>query len=58
MIQFKINKAIKDETGFAFTTKTGIYGTDYLMRALVTARCPRFNEFRNYFVSLTAAPGL
>ena len=37
MIQFKINKDIKDESGFAFTTKTGIYGTDYLMRALVTA---------------------
>ena len=37
MIQFKINKAIKNENGFAFTTKTGIYGTDYLMRALITA---------------------
>jgi hypothetical protein len=37
MIQFKINKAIENENGFAFTTKTGIYGTDYLMRALVTA---------------------
>ena len=37
MLQFKINKAIKDENGWAFTTKTGIYGTDYLMRALVTA---------------------
>jgi hypothetical protein len=37
MIQFKINKAIRDENGFAYTTKTGIYGTDYLMRALVTA---------------------
>ena len=37
MIQFKINKAVHDENGFAFTTKTGIYGTDYLMRALVTA---------------------
>ena len=37
MIQFKNNKAIKDENGWAFTTKTGIYGTDYLMRALITA---------------------
>jgi hypothetical protein len=37
MLQFKINKAIKDENGWAFTTKTGIYGTDYLMRALITA---------------------
>ena len=37
MLQFKINKAIKNENGWAFTTKTGLYGTDYLMRALVTA---------------------
>lgn len=37
MLQYKINKAIKDERGWAFTTKTGIYGTDYLMRALITA---------------------
>jgi hypothetical protein len=37
MIQFKINKAIENDNGFAFKTKTGIYGTDYLMRALVTA---------------------
>ncbi|TXL80396.1 DUF1254 domain-containing protein [Vineibacter terrae] len=37
MIQFKINKDIKDINGWAYTTKTGIYGTDYLMRALITA---------------------
>lgn len=37
MLQFKINKDITDENGWAFTTKTGIYGTDYLMRALITA---------------------
>jgi hypothetical protein len=37
MIQFKINKAIENDNGFAFTTKTGIYGTDYLIRALITA---------------------
>ncbi len=37
MIQYKINKDMKDENGWGFTTKTGIYGTDYLMRALVTA---------------------
>jgi hypothetical protein len=37
MIQFKINKDVKDENGWGFTTKTGIYGTDYLMRALITA---------------------
>jgi len=37
MIQFKINKEVKDINGWGFTTKTGLYGTDYLMRALVTA---------------------
>jgi hypothetical protein len=37
MLQFKINKQVKDINGWAFTTKTGLYGTDYLMRALVTA---------------------
>ena len=37
MLQFKINKDMKDENGWGFTTKTGIYGTDYLMRALITA---------------------
>jgi hypothetical protein len=37
MLQYKINKAMKDVNGWGFTTKTGIYGTDYLMRALVTA---------------------
>ncbi len=37
MLQFKINKAITHQNGWAFTTKTGIYGADYLMRALITA---------------------
>jgi len=37
MLQFKINPAVKDINGWHYTTKTGIYGTDYLMRALVTA---------------------
>jgi hypothetical protein len=37
MLQFKINRAVKHDNGWNFTTKTGIYGTDYLMRALVTA---------------------
>jgi len=37
MIQFKINKDVKDNNGWTFTTKTGLYGTDYLMRALITA---------------------
>ena len=37
MLQFKVNKAITGENGWAFTTRTGIYETDYLMRALITA---------------------
>jgi len=37
MLQFKINKDVKDVNGWGYTTKTGIYGTDYPMRALVSA---------------------
>ncbi len=37
MLQFKINKDVQHINGWNFTTKTGTYGTDYLMRALVTA---------------------
>ncbi|MBZ9792088.1 DUF1254 domain-containing protein [Rhizobium sp. 3T7] len=37
MLQFKINSQVKNIDGWAFTTKTGLYGTDYLMRALITA---------------------
>ena len=37
MLQFKLNKELKDINGWMFTTKTGLYGTDYLMRAFVTA---------------------
>ncbi len=37
MVQFKINKEVKNVKGWGFTTATGLYGTDYLMRALITA---------------------
>ena len=38
MLQFKISDGdVKDINGWGFTTKTGLYGTDYLQRALVTA---------------------
>jgi len=37
MLQFKINRNVKHINGWNFTTRTGLYGTDYLMRALVTA---------------------
>jgi len=37
MIQFKVNKAIRNVNGWAFDSQTGVYGTDYLNRALITA---------------------
>lgn len=36
-LQFKINKEVQHVNGWGFTTKTGLYGTDYLMRAFITA---------------------
>ena len=35
MAQFKV--AGKNDNGWIYTTKTGVYGTDYLQRALITA---------------------
>ena len=37
MLQFKTNPAVRDINGWNYITKTGVYGTDYLVRALVTA---------------------
>ena len=37
MLQFKINRNVKHINGWNFTTTTGIYGTDYPMRALISA---------------------
>ncbi|WP_375789796.1 DUF1254 domain-containing protein [Bradyrhizobium sp. Pha-3] len=37
MLQFKVSKDIKDENGWAYTTKGGVYGTEYLFRALCCA---------------------
>jgi hypothetical protein len=37
MLQFRVNRDVKHINGWNFTTKTGIYGTDYRMRALVSA---------------------
>jgi hypothetical protein len=37
MIQFKINKNMKDESGWGYTTEGGVYGTEYLFRAFCTA---------------------
>ena len=41
LAQYKINKEVKDINGWGFTTKTGLYGTDYRMRALITAAAPQ-----------------
>jgi hypothetical protein len=59
MIQFRINSAVKDVNGWGFTTRTGIYGTDYLMRALVTAIGLGANRPQDavYPTSLKAADG-
>jgi hypothetical protein len=37
MLQFKLGKAVKNINGWMFDAETGIYGTDYLNRAFVTA---------------------
>lgn len=37
MLQFKIGKAVKNVNGWLFDTQTGVYGTDYLNRAFITA---------------------
>ncbi len=37
MLQYRVNPAMTDTNGWGYTLKTGLYGTDYLMRALVTA---------------------
>ena len=37
MLQFKVNKDVKNVNGWMFDTETGLYGTGYLNRALVTA---------------------
>lgn len=37
MLQLKVNKSVKNINGWLYDTVTGVYGTDYLNRALVTA---------------------
>ncbi|RZN16379.1 DUF1254 domain-containing protein [Bradyrhizobium sp. Leo121] len=37
LLQTKVNDAVKHVNGWIYDTKTGIYGTDYLNRAIVTA---------------------
>ena len=37
MLQFKVGKPVRNENGFMYDSVTGIYGTDYLNRAFITA---------------------
>ncbi len=37
MLQFKVGKAVKDINGWVYDSEGGVYGTDYLNRAFVTA---------------------
>lgn len=37
MLQFKVGKSVKNLNGWMFDSVTGIYGTDYLNRAFITA---------------------
>jgi hypothetical protein len=37
MLQFKVGKSVKNIKGWMFDSVTGLYGTDYLNRAFVTA---------------------
>ncbi|GGC64951.1 DUF1254 domain-containing protein [Chelatococcus reniformis] len=59
MLQFKVNDAVQHINGWNFTTKTGLYGTDYLMRALITAIGLGANRPQDavYPTSLKAATG-
>ena len=59
MLQFKINREVKHDDGWNFTTKTGLYDTDYLMRALITAIGLGANRPQDavYPTSLKAANG-
>jgi hypothetical protein len=37
MLQFKVGKSVRHINGWLFDSETGIYGTDYLNRAFITA---------------------
>lgn len=37
MLQFKVNDTVRHVNGWNIFTKTGLYGTDYLLRAFITA---------------------
>ncbi|NKK61953.1 DUF1254 domain-containing protein [Rhizobium leguminosarum bv. viciae] len=61
MLHFKFSDGdVKDINGWGFTTKTGIYGTDYIQRALLTAIGLGANRPQDaiYPTSLKSASGL
>jgi hypothetical protein len=59
MLQFKVGKSVKNINGWMFDSVTGIYGTDYLNRALVTAVGLGANRVQDavYPTSLKGADG-
>jgi hypothetical protein len=59
MLQFKHGKSIKNINGWMFDTVTGVYGTDYLNRAFVTAIGLGANRIQDavYPTSLKGADG-
>ncbi len=59
MFQFKVGKSVKNINGWMFDSVTGIYGTDYLNRAFVTAIGLGANRIQDavYPTSLKAADG-
>ena len=59
MLQIKVNSAVKNINGWVFDSMTGIYGTNYLNRALVTAIGLGANRVKDavYPTSLKSATG-
>jgi hypothetical protein len=59
MLQAKVNSAVKNINGWLFDTETGIYGTNYLNRAFITAVGLGANRARDavYPMSLKDADG-
>lgn len=59
MLQFKVGKSIRNINGWMFDSVTGLYGTDYLNRAFVTAIGLGANRIQDavYPTSLKTASG-
>jgi len=59
MLQFKVGKSVKNINGWMFDSVTGLYGTDYLNRAFVTAIGLGANRVQDavYPTSLKGADG-